>query len=123
MAAQGGIAFQEKVSRLLCKREGKRPVLKPNKPLILKDAVAKRKPSKGEATCVTEMSVLMACWKLNNFVEGLCSSEMNSFYTCVKAAQAAMKNKSEQTSLQGGRLPPKQATSLLKRYPNVHTEI
>ncbi|KAF1376146.1 hypothetical protein PFLUV_G00227680 [Perca fluviatilis] len=122
MAAQGGVVFQEKVSRLLSRQDGK-PALKPNRPLVLRDAVANRKLKKGEATCITEMSVMMACWKQNNFVDGLCSSEMNAFYTCVNKAQAAMKNKSEQSSLQGGRLHPKQATALLRRYPNLRTEI
>ncbi|KAG7999857.1 Neurotrypsin, partial [Nibea albiflora] len=46
MAAQGGILFQEKVSRLLSRRDGK-PVLKPNKSLTLQDAVANRKMKKG----------------------------------------------------------------------------
>lgn len=122
MAAQGGILFQEKVNKLLSRHNGK-PALKPNRPLALKDAVANRKLKKGEASCITEMSVLMACWKLNNFVDGLCSNEMNSFYTCVEKTQAAMKDKGEQTSLQGGRLHPKQATTLLKRFPNLRTEI
>lgn len=122
MAAQGGVQFQEKVNRLISKQNGK-PVLKPNKTLALRDAVASRKLKKGEATCVTEMSVLMACWKQNNFVDTLCSNEMNSFYSCVEKAQAAMKNKSDQTSVQGGRLHPKQAITLLKRYPNLRTEI
>lgn len=122
MAAQGGVLFQEKVSRLLSKHNGK-PVIKPNRTLALRDAVANRKPKKGEATCITEMSVMMACWKQNNFVDGLCSNEINSFYTCVEKAQAAMKNKSEQTRMQGGHLHPKQATTLLKRYPNLHSEI
>ncbi|XP_078129661.1 small ribosomal subunit protein mS37 [Sander vitreus] len=122
MAAQGGILFQEKVSRLLSRENGK-PALKPNRPLVLRDAVANRKLKKGEATCIIEMSVMMACWKQNNFVDGLCSSEINAFYTCVNKAQAAMKNKSEQSSLQGGRLHPKQATALLRRYPNLRTEI
>ncbi|XP_039995907.1 coiled-coil-helix-coiled-coil-helix domain-containing protein 1 [Xiphias gladius] len=122
MAAQGGVLFQEKVSRLLSRQDGK-PVLKPNRTLALRDAVANRKLKKGEATCITEMSVLMACWKQNNFVDGLCSNEMNAFYTCVEKAQAAMKNKPEQTSIQGGRLHPKQATTLLKRYPNLRNEI
>ncbi|KAM6922776.1 small ribosomal subunit protein mS37 [Lycodopsis pacificus] len=122
MAAQGGILFQEKVSRLLSGHNGK-PVLKPNRTLALRDAVANRKLKKGEATCITEMSFLMACWKQNNFVDGLCSTEMNSFYSCVGKAQAAMKSKSDQPSLQGGRLPPKLATTLLKRYPNLRTEI
>ncbi|XP_034407932.1 coiled-coil-helix-coiled-coil-helix domain-containing protein 1 [Cyclopterus lumpus] len=122
MAAQGGILFQEKVSRLLSGHNGK-PVLKPNRTLALKDEVANRKLKKGEATCITEMSVLMACWKQNNFVDGLCSSEMSSFYSCVEKAQAAMKGRSEQSGLQGGRLHPKQATTLLKRYPNLRKEI
>lgn len=86
MATQGGIVFQEKVSRLLRGQNGK-PVLKPNRALVLKDAVANRKPKKGEASCITEMSVLMACWKQNNFVDSLCSNEINSFYMCVEKAQ------------------------------------
>uniref|UniRef100_UPI0037E7B40E small ribosomal subunit protein mS37 n=1 Tax=Semicossyphus pulcher TaxID=241346 RepID=UPI0037E7B40E len=123
MAAQtGGVLIQEKVSRLLSRQNGK-PVLKPNRTLVLRDAVANRKLKKGEATCVTEMSVLMACWKLNNFVDGLCSEEMKSFYACVDNARAMMKKKSDQSILQGGRLHPKQATSLLKRFPNQSSEI
>lgn len=122
MATQGGIVFQEKVSRLLRGQNGK-PVLKPNRALVLKDAVANRKPKKGEASCITEMSVLMACWKQNNFVDSLCSNEINSFYMCVEKAQADVKNKAGQSNIQGGRLPPKQATGLLKRYPNLCKEI
>nr|XP_046258547.1 coiled-coil-helix-coiled-coil-helix domain-containing protein 1 [Scatophagus argus] len=122
MAAQGGITCLEKVSKMLSKQNGK-PLIKPNKPLALKDFVANRKMKKGEATCITEMSVLMACWKQNNFVDGLCSNEISSFYTCVEKAQAAVKKNSEQKSTQGGPLTPKQATTLLKRYPNLCTEI
>ncbi|XP_029525355.1 small ribosomal subunit protein mS37-like isoform X2 [Oncorhynchus nerka] len=86
MAMQGGTALQEKVSRMLS-RKHKKPVLKPNKPLVLKDEVANRKIKKGEATCVTEMSMMMACWKQNNFVDTFCSNEMQSFYKCVEKAQ------------------------------------
>ncbi|XP_034465394.1 coiled-coil-helix-coiled-coil-helix domain-containing protein 1 [Hippoglossus hippoglossus] len=122
MAAQGAVQIQEKVSRLLSRHNGK-PVLKPNRTLSLRDAVANRKLQKGEASCITEMSVLMACWKLNHFVDGLCSNEINTFYTCVKEAQAAAKNKSDHNSTQGGRLHPKLATTLLKRYPNLRSEV
>ncbi|XP_051937148.1 coiled-coil-helix-coiled-coil-helix domain-containing protein 1 [Hippocampus zosterae] len=121
MAAQGGIVFQEKVSRMLCKQNGK-PVLKPNKPLVLKDSVTNRKPPKGEATCITELSVMMACWKQNNFVESLCSKEMGDFYSCVGKAQASMKNTLGETTLQG-HLKPKQTNTLLKRYPTLRFEI
>ncbi|KAL0964417.1 hypothetical protein UPYG_G00323570 [Umbra pygmaea] len=123
MAMQSGIALQEKVSRMLSRKQ-KKPVLKPNKPLVLEDEVANRKIKKGEATCVTEMSMMMACWKQNNFVDALCSNEMQSFYKCVEKAQIAMKAKSDQASIrQGGRLPPKQVNTLLKRHPNKQTEI
>ncbi|XP_041755124.1 coiled-coil-helix-coiled-coil-helix domain-containing protein 1-like [Coregonus clupeaformis] len=123
MAMQGGTALQEKVSRMLSRKQ-KRPVLKPNKPLALKDEVANRKMKKGEATCITEMSMVMACWKQNNFVDALCSNEMQSFYKCVEKAQIAVKAISEKHTIgQGGRLQPKQATTLLKRHPNLHKEI
>jgi len=119
----GGIALQEKVARLVSKHQ-KRPVLKPNRPLYLKDHVANRKPKKGEATCITEMSQMMVCWKQKNFVEALCSDEMKTFYTCVEKAMAAAKTKSDVIDgSQAGRLPPKQATTLLKRYPNIRTEV
>lgn len=120
---QGGTAFHQKVSRMLSRQE-KKPILKPNKPLALKDEVASRKMKKGEATCVTEMSMMMACWKQNNFVDALCAKEMKSFYGCVEKAQAEMKAKSKLESVgKGGRLPPKLANSLLKKYPNMRTEI
>lgn len=104
-------------------RNNGKPVLKPNRALVLKDEVANRKPKKGEATCITEMSLLMACWKHNNFVDGLCSSEVQNFYSCVAEAQKASKNKTEQSTMQGGRLPPKLANTLLRRYPILRREI
>ncbi|XP_028325083.1 small ribosomal subunit protein mS37 [Gouania willdenowi] len=121
MAGQGGPAFLEKVARLLSRQEGK-PVLKPNRRLVLKDWVANRRPKKGEATCITEMSVLMACWKHNSFIDAPCSSEIQSFYTCVHKAQAAMRTKGDDI-MKGGHLSPKQATTLLKRFPNPRSEI
>lgn len=30
---------------------------------------------------------MMACWKRNNFADGLCSNETASFYKCVHNAQ------------------------------------
>lgn len=120
MAAQGGIALQEKVSRLLSRENGK-PLLKPIKPLALKDIVTNRGLKKKEATCITEISILMACWKQNNFVDSLCSAETDAFYACVANARAA--KKAGQGFIPGGRLPQKQAVVLLKRYPNHRYEI
>lgn len=105
-------------------RQEKKPVLKPNKPLALKDEVACKKMKKGEATCVTEMSMMMTCWKQNNFVDALCHKEMKSFYGCVEKAQAEMKANAKQESVgKGGRLTPKLANTLLKKYPNRRIEI
>lgn len=115
-------AIHEKVSKLLSKTNGK-PVLKPNRALVLKDKVGNRKPKKGEATCITEMSLLMTCWKQNNFVDNLCSSEVQHFYTCVAKAQEALKIEKQQSTMQEGRLPPKLANTLLGRFPNLRTEI
>ncbi|XP_060780807.1 coiled-coil-helix-coiled-coil-helix domain-containing protein 1 [Neoarius graeffei] len=116
---QSGCVIQEKVARLLSKERGK-PVLKPNKPLALKNEVANRKPKKGEASCVTEMALVMACWKQNDFNTKLCSNEIDVFYRCIQKAQAEARNQMKQQTLsQGGRLLPKQATKLLKRYPNL----
>lgn len=120
--SSSSVQIQEKVGRLMSRANGK-PVLRPNRPLSLRDAVANRKPHKGEATCITEMSLMMACWKQHNFVEALCSSEVQTFYSCVREAQAAMKNKSSLAAQDRGRLLPKQATTLLKRFPNIKTEI
>lgn len=110
--------IQEKVNRLMS-RERHKPVIRPQRPLVLKDSVASRKPRKGEALCVTEMSVMMACWKQNNFVESLCSSQVQAFYSCVRNAKASSKSKPTSTGI----LLPKEATTLLKRFPNIKTEI
>ncbi|XP_059422491.1 coiled-coil-helix-coiled-coil-helix domain-containing protein 1 [Carassius carassius] len=113
-----GSVIQEKVAKLLSRQNGK-PVLRPIKPLALKNEVASRSLRKGEATCVTEMSLLMACWKQNDFNNSVCSKEVSAFYTCVEKAQIKAKGK------QGtqGRLLPKEANILLKRFPNLSSEI
>ncbi|XP_016375020.1 coiled-coil-helix-coiled-coil-helix domain-containing protein 1-like [Sinocyclocheilus rhinocerous] len=113
-----GSVIQEKVAKLLSRQNGK-PVLRPIKPLALKNEVASRRLKKGEATCVTEMSLLLACWKQNDFNNSVCSKEVSVFYTCVEKAQNKAKGK------QGtqGRLLPKEANTLLKRFPNLSSEI
>lgn len=40
-----------------------------------------------EASCVTEMALVMACWKQNDFNTKLCSNELNVFYRCIEKAQ------------------------------------
>lgn len=40
-----------------------------------------------EATCIMEMSLLMACWKENEFNNALCSSEVQTFFKCAEKAE------------------------------------
>ncbi|XP_066535565.1 coiled-coil-helix-coiled-coil-helix domain-containing protein 1 [Hoplias malabaricus] len=121
MSVQGA-SVEALVRRLLSRERGK-PALKPNKPLCLKNQVTNRRPEKGEATCITEMSILMACWKQNDFNNTLCSKEVSTFYRCIENAQAEREKAKNQAAGQGGRLLPKQANKLLKRYPNLSGEI
>ncbi|XP_067876409.1 coiled-coil-helix-coiled-coil-helix domain-containing protein 1 [Heterodontus francisci] len=117
MAVSGG-NVQARVAWLVSRRHG-RPVLKPNKALVLADKVANRKSRLGEATCITEMSVMMACWKQNEFSERACAKEIQAFYACTAKAEAERKARASLDSVgQTGTLTPRQAMKLLQRYPN-----
>ncbi|XP_055131717.1 small ribosomal subunit protein mS37 [Symphalangus syndactylus] len=97
----------------------RKPVLKPNKPLILANRVGERRREKGEATCITEMSVMMACWKQNEFRDEACRKEIQSFLDCATRAQEARKMRSIQETLgESGSLPPNKLNKLLQRFPN-----
>ncbi|XP_012881064.1 PREDICTED: coiled-coil-helix-coiled-coil-helix domain-containing protein 1 isoform X1 [Dipodomys ordii] len=97
----------------------RKPVLKPNKPLILANRVGDRRREKGEATCVTEMSVMMACWKKNEFRDEACRKEIRDFLDCAARAQEAGKMKALQDTLGDSRsLLPHKMNKLLQRFPN-----
>uniref|UniRef100_A0A3Q1FYC7 Uncharacterized protein n=1 Tax=Acanthochromis polyacanthus TaxID=80966 RepID=A0A3Q1FYC7_9TELE len=115
MATQGGVAFQEKVSRLLSRQNGK-PVLKPSRALALGDSVSNRNLKNRDQTNRSDYSGRLRCRARTNHTNG-------SEYSALDPLQAALKNKSGQSNLQGGRLPSKQATVLLKRFPNQRYEI
>ncbi|OXB77695.1 UNVERIFIED_CONTAM: hypothetical protein H355_003524 [Colinus virginianus] len=69
-------------------RHGKRPpAVRPTRPLVLANKVANRRELAGEATCLTEMSVMMACWKQNDFNDKACAEEIRTFYDCVAMAE------------------------------------
>ncbi|XP_006835962.1 PREDICTED: coiled-coil-helix-coiled-coil-helix domain-containing protein 1 [Chrysochloris asiatica] len=97
----------------------RKPVLKPNKPLVLANRLGDGRREKGEATCITEMSVMMACWKQNEFRDEACGKEIKDFFDCASRAEAARKMRSIQDSLgESGRLPTKKLNKLLQRFPN-----
>ncbi|KAB1270714.1 Coiled-coil-helix-coiled-coil-helix domain-containing protein 1 [Camelus dromedarius] len=65
----------------------RKPILKPKKPLVLANHVGERRREKGEATCITEMSVMMACWKQNEFRDEACRKEIQDFFDCASRAE------------------------------------
>uniref|UniRef100_F6UBC2 CHCH domain-containing protein n=1 Tax=Ornithorhynchus anatinus TaxID=9258 RepID=F6UBC2_ORNAN len=67
----------------------RRPVLKPNKPLVLGTRAGERRRELGEATCITEMSLTMACWRHNKFSDSVCAKEIQVFRDC--AAKTEMR--------------------------------
>lgn len=40
-----------------------------------------------EASCVTEMALMMACWKANEFSDSACAKEINTFFECAAKAE------------------------------------
>nr|XP_033798474.1 coiled-coil-helix-coiled-coil-helix domain-containing protein 1 isoform X1 [Geotrypetes seraphini] len=119
--AVSGSALQARLRYLMSRRHGK-PALKPTRPLVLADRVANRKMRMGEATCITEMSLMMACWKENNFNDMFCAKEIQSFFDCNTKVQAELRL-NEKTPKHGGHLPSNQVNKLLQRFPNITREI
>ncbi|EOB04110.1 Coiled-coil-helix-coiled-coil-helix domain-containing protein 1 [Anas platyrhynchos] len=58
----------------------------------LADQVANRRETAGDATCITEMSIMMACWKQNDFNDTACAKEIQMFYDCVARAEVIKAN-------------------------------
>ncbi|NXN97563.1 CHCH1 protein, partial [Rhinopomastus cyanomelas] len=101
------------------RRDKRPPVIRPTRPLALADKVANRQEPKGEATCITEMSVMMACWKQNNFNDTACAKEIQTFYDCVAKAEKERKNQNEDAASSKGMLSSSTANKLLRRFPQI----
>ncbi|KAF1398481.1 Coiled-coil-helix-coiled-coil-helix domain-containing protein 1, partial [Spheniscus humboldti] len=102
-------------------RQKKRPpVLRPTRPLVLANKVANRREQAGEAMCITEMSVMMACWKQNNFNDTACAEEIRMFYDCVAKAEKERKNQNEEDALSPREnLTSSKVNKLLRRFPQI----
>uniref|UniRef100_A0A8C4J5E7 Coiled-coil-helix-coiled-coil-helix domain containing 1 n=1 Tax=Dromaius novaehollandiae TaxID=8790 RepID=A0A8C4J5E7_DRONO len=73
-----------------------------------------------EATCITEMSVMMACWKQNDFSNAACAEEIRTFYDCVAKAEKERREKAEDETLEPrGKLTSSKVNKLLRRFPNI----
>nr|XP_008112460.1 PREDICTED: coiled-coil-helix-coiled-coil-helix domain-containing protein 1 [Anolis carolinensis] len=104
----------------LNKARGKAAAKKLPRPLVLANRVSNRRLRQGEATCITEMSLMMACWKQNEFSDTACAQEIQMFYDCAAKAEAERKEKIRQESIGlTGNLTPKQVNKLLSRFPNI----
>ncbi|XP_005048673.1 PREDICTED: coiled-coil-helix-coiled-coil-helix domain-containing protein 1, partial [Ficedula albicollis] len=102
------------------RRNQKRPpTLRPPRTLALADKVANRREQGTEATCITEMSVMMACWKQNDFNDAPCAEEIRMFYDCVTKAEKQRKSQSEDTPSSRGNLSSSKVNKLLKRFPQM----
>ncbi|CAM2117236.1 small ribosomal subunit protein mS37 [Caretta caretta] len=106
--------------RLAAGRQRRAPAVRPTRPLVLANQVANRRLRLGEATCITEMSLLMACWKQNEFSDAACAKEIQTFYDCVAKTDVEHKKRLKQEALgQMGNLSPKTVNKLLRRFPNI----
>ncbi|NXV86719.1 CHCH1 protein, partial [Calonectris borealis] len=102
-------------------RQKKRPpVIRPTRPLVLANEVANRREQAGEATCITEMSVMMACWKQHDFNDTACAEEIRMFYDCVAKAEKERKDQNEEDTLSSrGNLTSSEVNKLLRRFPQI----
>ncbi|NXK91727.1 CHCH1 protein, partial [Formicarius rufipectus] len=95
------------------------PAIRPPRPLALADKVANRREQAGEATCITEMSVMMACWKQNDFSDTACAEEIRMFYDCVAKAEKERRNQNKNTLSSKENLPSSKVNKLLRRFPQI----
>uniref|UniRef100_A0A8D0HHR2 Coiled-coil-helix-coiled-coil-helix domain containing 1 n=1 Tax=Sphenodon punctatus TaxID=8508 RepID=A0A8D0HHR2_SPHPU len=67
-----------------------------------------------------EMSLMMACWKQNEFNDAACTKEIQKFHDCAVKSDAKRKEQIKQESLgQTRTLTSKQVNYLLKKFPNI----
>ncbi|XP_034291177.1 small ribosomal subunit protein mS37 [Pantherophis guttatus] len=113
----GGISFWRSRSADLVRVPGRRRPIKAKLPLALSDRVSNRHLKLGEASCVTEMALMMACWKANEFSDSACAKEINTFFECAAKAEAKKKETTPEES--SGTLDSQQVNKLLGRHPNI----
>ncbi|XP_078469633.1 small ribosomal subunit protein mS37 [Lampetra fluviatilis] len=102
---------------LLTARFSKKPPLEPKRVLALQDKAGFKREALGEATCITEMMLLMACWRLNNFTDSPCSSEIRAFSNCSSKTKAQLKDEQDSGKRTHSMMSQKQANALLSRFP------
>ncbi|XP_032088221.1 coiled-coil-helix-coiled-coil-helix domain-containing protein 1 [Thamnophis elegans] len=115
--SHGGISFLRSHCGDFVKVPGRRRPIKAKLPLALADRVSNRTLKLGEASCVTEMALMMACWKANEFSDSVCAKEITTFFECAAKAEAKKKETTPEES--SGTLNSQQVNKLLGRFPNI----
>lgn len=92
-------------------------------PLKLKPAVSGKSDKTSDVCCIQEMTVMLSCFKDNDFNQSLCPKEIEAFKTCYKNHMETKKTKKAKEAkgiLTPGEktLSPKQINTLLRQFPN-----
>ncbi|XP_018561759.1 coiled-coil-helix-coiled-coil-helix domain-containing protein 1 [Anoplophora glabripennis] len=112
------------ISALLARGNPKEPVpFQEILPLKLKPVVSGKGDKSSDVCCVHEMSIMLSCFKENEFNQSLCSKEIEMFKTCYKNhmdTKRLKKAKEAKGILTPGEksLSHKQINVLLKQFPN-----
>ncbi|KAI0218145.1 hypothetical protein LSAT2_030139 [Lamellibrachia satsuma] len=100
------------------------PLYKQILPAALKDTVSTKGEGRKVTPCLQEMSLMLNCLQKHDFSEVKCSKEVEQFLHCNASFKEAKHKKEEiiskgllQSTVAGGKLPPKQLNSLLRQYP------
>ncbi|XP_050434772.1 coiled-coil-helix-coiled-coil-helix domain-containing protein 1 [Adelges cooleyi] len=92
-------------------------------PLKLKNSVSGKGDRSKERACVHEMTIMFACFKKNEFDQGVCLDEISKFQTCAKKHQVdkhTRKIAMQEGTISTGQynLTPREINHLLKKFPN-----
>lgn len=104
------------------KQDEKRVELKIMRPLRLREYVSGRGSGSDNVTCIQEMSVMMACFKANEFEQAPCAPEISKFQNCVTESRKAMLEREEMLkkgiTVGAKKLNHFQVNKLLKKHPD-----
>ncbi|XP_019357970.1 PREDICTED: coiled-coil-helix-coiled-coil-helix domain-containing protein 1 isoform X1 [Gavialis gangeticus] len=85
--------------------------IRPPLPLVLDNRVLERRQEQPERPCLTEMMLLMSCWKKNEFSDPPCAGEIRAFHDCLAKSKvprrAAVPGAGREEATNGSGHPPR----------------
>ncbi|XP_071952202.1 small ribosomal subunit protein mS37-like [Antedon mediterranea] len=109
--------FNEIIIRNVYKPDPKIPL---QKPFALRNNVSLRKNKKEAASCLTEMSILLACWKKSSYNDADCLKEISAFQKCFNESEKekrAFAAAAREGKIEAGRTTSEQLNRLMKKFP------